>query len=112
MATYSDSIRWSFGTVDIYGFTRTTPLVAGVLMEEEARSTGTGSRFELSARRIESGDHEAALAIELGMRARSWLVDVSEGPCIPGGRAPLPDLSQAAEDYEPPKNPTEYELAG
>jgi hypothetical protein len=69
------SVRWAFGTVDVYGFDRETPLVAAVLTENVDRCTGTGSSVELSARRIETGDHEAALALELGVRARSWFDD-------------------------------------
>jgi hypothetical protein len=61
-------VRWAFGTVDVYGFDRPTPLLAGVLMW-----SGRGSTEEFLVRRVEQGDHDAALAIELGARARSWM---------------------------------------
>lgn len=64
----SPTTRWAFGTVDIYGFERVSGVLpAGVLMEGPDRGA------EFYVRRIETGDHEAALALELGLRARSWL---------------------------------------
>lgn len=60
--------RWAFGTVDIYGFERETPLVAGIVTERDWRG-------EVSVRRIEADAHAAALGIELGARANSYLED-------------------------------------
>lgn len=65
-----DRIRIALGTIDLGGFERIHPLPAGVLVYEGVRPT------ELVAHRIEGGDHEAGLVIELGPRAYSWLDQV------------------------------------
>ena len=72
MPGLSTATRWAFGTVDVAGYDRDRPIPAGVLLEHVDRSHGTGSHVELSARRLEAGDHASAIALELGVRAASY----------------------------------------
>jgi len=60
-------IRYAFGIVDLGGFERSTPLLAGVSIEPGFR------KGELYARRIEAGDHQSADVLELGARAVSYI---------------------------------------
>ena len=66
MMDYTDTHRWAFGTMDIYGMQRLRPELAGVLI--------IGS----SIARLYSGDPFSVFVLEVGARAASYSEELDD----------------------------------